>query len=1470
MKCPSATCLWPAAPPSHRVTAALVLNLPSPAFYTGGSDGSIVWWSLAALPEIRPVALLCGHASTISDLSPCSSSEFDLHGPKALLSACADGVLCVWTAASGRCRRRRKLPPWAGSPSLVSPLPSSPRYACIICTSPDSVGHHAPEGSRCAVVIVDSWSLNVLRTVFHGSLPIGPVKSMMVIPLSDDGGQKRHDAILVDGHGKTKFFRVSEKEHDGEETTSPQRDSSSDATASISGRSFQDEPNAVAVAVSIDGKILALIWADYCVFKLVKDGATLGEIHLAGSSLLNEYSSKKSLLIGGMFLREEDEQNPSEPEDLADGFTRRFFAWSNTGAGVVYMVSISDATFKFQLLCEIPANPNILDENKSVHFCQLNQCLVRAESLCFRVGGSLVWKPVITNWCITKSEGMVDGRPYATEMLGEGSFSVEPAFACMNAVEEGAEKNIQDSYLGYSSGSSGKYGDGSSDFFGVNNAVSSSMVLSEDLYGPYAVVYGFYNGQIEICQFVNVFHEENSCSGRSNNSNYLQISDRVFDGHTGAVLGLAAHRMAPYSEELTFHNVLISGSMDCTTRIWNMDTGNLILVMHHHVAPIRQIILPPTWTCHPWNNCFLSVGEDCYVALVSLETLRVERMFPGHPSYPSMVAWDSTKGYIACLCRNLQSLSDAVSVLYLWDVKTGVRERIIRGTASQSMFDHFCKGIHKNSITGTILGGTTSASSLHLSAPKDAIISLSNVKPEAGAILSKTVKSHRSMDSFDSNTNQLENTKARKPILMRTPNTCDVDHDLARDISTSQTKSQRASRKKHPVKCSCPFPGIAVLKFDLSSLMFPLSIQNSDKQINVQVSENDITEPGGRHKSSTFNSQGPDSRLIKGSLEGHILRFSLCFLHLWDVDDELDKVLEDEMHICKPEGCRIGAGVIGDRGSLTLMFPGLCSTLKLWKSSHEFSAMRSLTIVSLAQRMITILHTCATASSALAAFYTRNFAEKVPEIKPPLLQLLVSFWQDPSEHVRMAARSLFHCAAPRAAPHPLCCQKTTDPESTSSAFISSVNNEHSSGYLDRSAQIFTSVESEIASIISWLESFEFQEWTLWIRGTNQDAIASNIVVAGALVVWYPIIVKNTLPKLVVNQLLKLVMSANDRYSSTAAELLAEGMENTWQLCLGHEIPHLIGDIFFQIECLSGSPAKNTIQNTAVAVTIREALVEILLPSLAMADVLGYLNVIERQIWATSSDSPVHIVSIKTLIRVVRGSPKLLAPYLDKVVHHILQTMDPGNLVMRKACFSSAMIALREVSRVFPMVSLNETSTRLAVGDAIGDISTSAIRVYDIESVSKIKVLDASGPPGLPSLLEESSNSRITTVITALTFSPDGEGLVAFSSNGLMIRWWSLGTAWWEKLSRSLVPVQCTKLIFVPPEGFSPNSSRSSMISSFLGFPKQNSQDEMQEPDDADLLKPLIHSLDLSYRLQWVNPRKVGLIRHGHELGTFQL
>nr|GEY43846.1 transducin/WD40 repeat-like superfamily protein [Tanacetum cinerariifolium] len=109
--------------------------------------------------------------------------------------------------------------------------------------------------------------------------------------------------------------------------------------------------------------------------------------------------------------------------------------------------------------------------------------------------------------------------------------------------------------------------------------------------------------------------------------------------------------------------------------------------------------------------------------------------------------------------------------------------------------------------------------------------------------------------------------------------------------------------------------------------------------------------------------------------------------------------------------------VFRDRGSLTLTFPGQSEMLKLWRSSSEFCAVKSVTMVSLAQHKITLSHSYSTASNALATFYTRQFAEKFRYIKPPLLQ---------SEHVRMVSRSLFHCAASRAIPHSLRIIKSDD------------------------------------------------------------------------------------------------------------------------------------------------------------------------------------------------------------------------------------------------------------------------------------------------------------------------------------------------------------------------------------------------------------------------------------------------------------
>ncbi|KAF7828220.1 WD repeat-containing protein 7 [Senna tora] len=1491
MKCRSVACIWAGTPPPHRVTAVTAFSQP-PIFYTGGSDGSIIWWAFSdnnSNPEVKAVGMLCGHAAPITDLGICNPMEAENNTGRssnlvvnsassdfgAVISACSDGFLCVWSKSSGHCRCRRKLPPWVGSPCMIRTLTSRSRYVCIGCSFMDTVhvsDHYSVnsmEGSegpmdretqprkppKCTIVIVDTYSLTVTQTVFHGNLFIGPMKFMAVV--SDDNDKERHSIFVVDSVGKQQMLSVSKDPHDRRESLE-----SSESSVWTEGLSSVQQ----IISITTHGNIVAFILKDRCIFRLLSSDTKLGEISCVDTLLCSYGHPTQAHVTGGMFIVSDGAGGMLNAHENSCLIPENFAVWNNRGSAIVYKISYQNEIFQCEPHSEIPATYYKPDVRLSIFFLQVYHCLLRIESVCFQFEESSLWRPHVTIWSLHHFDNEPGKLYRQCRMLREGvsfidCFESPTPLKGLNGLET-ESTSIVNSLNNYN----------------VNKGqiVSSSMIISESLVTPYAVVYGYLSGLIELVRF-DLF-QGISFDGVSSKPEEKSAScKQYFSGHTGAVLCLAAHHMMGNAKGWSFNQVLVSGSMDCTVRIWDLDTGCLIMVMHHHVDPVRQIILPPSSTNRPWSDCFLSVGEDSCVALVSLETLRVERMFPGHMNYPSKVIWDGARGYIACLCQAHSGTSNATDQLYIWDVKTGCRERIVRGTAAHSMFDHFCNTISMNSISGTLLNGNTSVSSLRLPIVEDGRFSKSS-----SSLSEKLVTSSRSSPSI-LNVTELNASKSH-------PGKENKDKALSSFPSAHWSK-------KLPIKCSSPFPGIVALSFDLASLMFSNQklesiingghepVNNTLKQQGIQK-QNPSHHSQETHEVQTDTEEGHDKIKL---FEEYLLRFSLSFLHLWDVDTELDNLLTRDMELRRPKNFVVASGLQGDRGSLTLTFPGQSAILELWKSSSEFSAMRSLMMVSLAQRLISVSHAGSAASSSLAAFYTRNFMDKFPDMKPPSLQLLVAFWQAESKHVRMAARSLFHCTASHAIPLPLSNSNTNDPANMSSP-AGSRGKEHGD---TRAESISSEAEkqgisqTEESNIVAWLESFELQDWISCVGGTSQDAMTSHIIVAAALAVWYPSLVKPSLSTLVVHPLMKLAMAMNEKFSATAAELLAEGMETTWKECIGLEIPRLIGDIFFQIE-LSGSSTNLAAENLAVSVSIQESLVEILLPSLAMADIPGFLTVVESQIWSTASDSPVHLVSLMTLIRVMRGSPRNLAQYLDKVskathdtassgtdlqvVNFILQTIDPSNSVMRKTCFQSSMTTLKEVIRVYPMVAMNDAWTRLAVGDVIGENNNPSIRVYDMQSITMIKVLDARGPPGLPSLLAATSETMLTTAISALSFSPDGEGLVAFSENGLMIRWWTLGSVWWEKLSRNFVPVQCTKLIFVPPwEGFSPNTSRSSIMASILGSDGQPSlQENAKDSGHGDSLKQLLHNLDLTYRLEWVGERKVLLTRHGHELGTFQL
>ncbi|KAK9059302.1 hypothetical protein SSX86_021921 [Deinandra increscens subsp. villosa] len=869
MKCRSVACIWSESPPVHKVTATAVLDRPS-TLYTGGSDGTIFWWNLSSTNsdhDVRPVAILCGHTAPISDMSICfpastlgdektsDSSNVASHSSSvnygSLISACTDGVLSVWGRDTGHCSRRRKMPAWVGSPYMVQSLPGNKRYVCVACRfidsvspldhqSVDSIEHAEPQSnkrSKCTVVVIDSYTLTIVQTVFRGTLSIGPFKFMSIVtPVGD----MEKDAVLVaDSFGNFQCVSLlKDTDRNGDILDDSQKNSYHLETSDLLEDSSDGE---VPISFAASGQVLVILYETQCVFKLVDGSAKIGEISLLDDNV-----------AGCMFLGNDYCRTIPGDDETLNTFEETFAVWNNKGYLIMYKISYSGETFKYITLCSVPAVSNLHNVELSFSFVLVNQNLVRIESICVHTGESVHWKPLVTVWELSN-----DGQKFHQEckLVGKGSYFDE-----------------------WSADTS----EGQNDLFRRELVVTSSMVISENDSSPYAIVYGYDSGEIEVLQF-NMFSEKmvdqevDSCARKQ----YLS-------GHTGAILCLAAHQMVRTSAGFNSNIYLISGSNDCTIRIWDLNSGNLLSVMHHHVQPVRQLILPPAHTDCPWNDCFLSVGDDSCVALASLDTLRVERMFPGHPFVPSKVVWDSKRGYLACFSLHHSATSDSSDVLYIWDIKSGARERVLRGSAAQSMFDHFCTSGDKNNVSVGSMERNTSVSSLLMSITEDTGVSQSH------------------------------------------PDILDLSHNA------------------HPITCSCPFPGIATLTFDMTLLMSPRteSFETQNDAHEVQTSRNRLDRMSSFFKERVV--EGPDLNPLSTdgvdglqealpdaaeytdwahSLEGCLFRFSLSVLHLWNVDYELDELLTSEMKLKKPKNFFIASGLLGDRGSLTLTFPGpACNT----------------------------------------------------------------------------------------------------------------------------------------------------------------------------------------------------------------------------------------------------------------------------------------------------------------------------------------------------------------------------------------------------------------------------------------------------------------------------------------------------------------------------------------------------------------
>ena len=137
---------------------------------------------------------------------------------------------------------------------------------------------------------------------------------------------------------------------------------------------------------------------------------------------------------------------------------------------------------------------------------------------------------------------------------------------------------------------------------------------------------------------------------------------RVLEGHHHSVRAIAAHG-----------DTLVSGSYDCTVRVWRISTGETVHRLQGHAQKVYSVVLDPKR-----NQC-ISGSMDNMVKIWSLDTGSVLFSLEGHSSLVGLL--DLQQDYLVSAAAD--------STLRVWDPEHGHCIKILRAhTGAITCFQH--------------------------------------------------------------------------------------------------------------------------------------------------------------------------------------------------------------------------------------------------------------------------------------------------------------------------------------------------------------------------------------------------------------------------------------------------------------------------------------------------------------------------------------------------------------------------------------------------------------------------------------------------------------------------------------------------------------------------------------------------------------------------------------------------------------
>ncbi|KAI8801576.1 hypothetical protein BJ742DRAFT_684998 [Cladochytrium replicatum] len=740
-------------------------------------------------------------------------------------------------------------------------------------------------------------------------------------------------------------------------------------------------------------------------------------------------------------------------------------------------------------------------------------------------------------------------------------------------------------------------------------------------------------------------------------------------GHVGAVTAL----YSPLEHFLLDEEkiLLLSGSTDCSTKIWNLVTGELLASLVSHTESVTGFMPVPSDISfgHKVRHRVMSLAKDHSIALVDIEDLQVIYRFSGHSSAIVGIHWRKMDENFIVSCAD--------SSIFVWQMRTGHLDRVVSGQLAQDILADADVnltvreyGLEYHAVN---IKRTMTAFPVHsaVTAPPPLLISLVNVK----RLISDIYSGQQILSPTASPRNSTNELQPRNTPFMRGYSNVSEEDEHSPDTPRTATRGRRSVSD---------LPGEQRRSSAASESSPTRTVVAGLQPFKAKSKEN--SETGGGK--SDVKDGVPDSTVVQSIYSA---------LMSWGVDEEVDRVCEERLGLAKP-GAHVAYCIRGAGGYLSILAPAADLSRRTWTISPTLTASRLLKILSLSRAVLSMTGLEEEASTIITHYGAMLPNHIGPAMKMPSFSYLAKYWQDPMVDIQQASRSMFSSALLKM---PLQDKNTVleywKPHLPTIArnLGTPIVKTHM-----RTAVILGIISSEQPTLFeSRLLRDLAQSLELVIREDTRNTyrLAAMELIGRAF---------STLePHMNGQQIIRMMVGMTGLWGQPPAP--TQGSTS------GQSTPTLQSTA----NSIPGALAGIANVSQSVMLMARNVVVQIAIANPSLFVTTECFDLMHAK---TPGE---RLGSLKLLGMFIAKRPLLAYPHVPKLMDAMVKSLDPNQASMREALQQTVTINFAEIVRTFPNISFHGPSQRMAVGTPEGFGI-----IYDLRTAMRVQVLEGHSRP----------------------------------------------------------------------------------------------------------------------------------------------